>query len=262
MSNEGDVTSRGSGQREVASAVTAGARAQGSRRGTLPSPCPAPRRARVYNPPPAGRSSFLLCCSFSTLFSCHTPSYKMAAKFVVLIAFLAVANAGMVRRDAPANPWEEIQKNAEAVGKTIQEQWNKLVNSKNTAEVNKAIKDNSDEVLKQLSQLSTSLQNAINDANGKAKEALETSKKNIEKAVEDLRKSHPEVEQQANKLRDQLQAAVQTGVKETEKLAKEIAANADEANKKLAPQVKKAYEDFVMQAEEVQKKIHEAATKQ
>nr|AAG34698.1 apolipophorin-III-like protein [Epiphyas postvittana] len=186
----------------------------------------------------------------------------MVAKLVVFVAFVALAH-GMVRRDAPAqSPLQEVEKHAAEFQKTLSEQWNALVNSKNTQAVNKALKEGSDSVLQQLSQLSTSLQGAINDANGKAKEALETSRANIEKAAAELRKAHPEVEQQASQLRDRLQAAVQSGVQESQKLAKEVAAHVDETNKKLEPQIKKAYDDFVKQAEEVQKKLHEAATKQ
>lgn len=48
---------------------------------------------------------------------------------------------------------------------------------------------------------------------------------------------------------------------ETQKLAKEVGANMEETNKKLAPKVKEAYDDFVKQATEVQKKLHEAANK-
>lgn len=101
----------------------------------------------------------------------------------------------------------------------------------------------------------------INDANGKAKEALETSRANIEKAAADLRKAHPEVEQQAGQLRDRLQAAVSAGVAESQKLAQEVAAHVDQANTKLAPQIKQAYDDFTKQVEAVQKKLHEAANK-
>lgn len=102
----------------------------------------------------------------------------------------------------------------------------------------------------------------LSDANGKAKEALEASRTNIERTVEELRKAHPEVEQQATALRERLQGAVQTTLAETQKLAHEVAANMEETNKKLEPQIKKAYEDFVKQAEQVQTKIHEIATKQ
>lgn len=51
-------------------------------------------------------------------------------------------------------------------------------------------------------------------------------------------------------------------LQETQKLAKEVASNVEATNEKLAPKIKSAYDDFVKQAEEVQKKLHEAATKQ
>lgn len=53
-----------------------------------------------------------------------------------------------------------------------------------------------------------------------------------------------------------------SGSQETQKLAKEVASNVETTNQKLAPQIKSAYEAFVKQAEEVQKKVHEAANKQ
>lgn len=52
----------------------------------------------------------------------------------------------------------------------------------------------------------------MNDANGKAKTALEEARANLEKTAEELRKAHPEVEKQAGALRDKLQAAVQNTV--------------------------------------------------
>ncbi|XP_073947912.1 apolipophorin-3-like [Choristoneura fumiferana] len=185
----------------------------------------------------------------------------MVAKLVVFVAFVALAH-GMVRREASTqSPLQEVEKHAAEFQKTITEQWSALLNSKNTQAVNKALKEGSDSVLQQLSQLSTSLQGAISDANGKAKEALETTRANLEKAAAELRKAHPEVEQQAGQLRDRLQAAVSTGVAETQKLAQEVAAHVDQANTKLAPQIKQAYDDFTKQVEVVQKKLHEAANK-
>lgn len=69
---------------------------------------------------------------------------------------------GMVRREAPTqSPLQEVQQHAAEFQKTITEQWNALVNSKNTQAVNKALKEGSDSVLQQLSQLSTSLQGAV-----------------------------------------------------------------------------------------------------
>lgn len=68
----------------------------------------------------------------------------------------------MVRRDAPAaSPLQDIEKHAAEFQKTFSEQFNSLVNSKNTQEVNKALKEGSDSVLKQLSALSNSLQGAV-----------------------------------------------------------------------------------------------------
>lgn len=55
----------------------------------------------------------------------------------------------------------------------------------------------------------------LNDANGKAKEALEQTRKNLEKTAEELRKAHPDVEKQATALREKLQTAVQNAVKVT-----------------------------------------------
>ncbi|RVE43067.1 hypothetical protein evm_012298 [Chilo suppressalis] len=186
----------------------------------------------------------------------------MAAKFVVLVACLALAH-GFVKRDAPSTtPLQDLEKHAAEFQKTFSEQINSLVNSKNTQDFTKALQSGSDTVLQQLSSFSSSLQNALGDANGKAKEALESSRKNIEKAAADLRQAHPEVEQQATALKDKLQTAVQNTLQETQKLAKEVAANVDQTNQKLAPKIKSAYEDFVKQAEEVQKKLHEAANKQ
>ncbi|XP_045771301.1 apolipophorin-3-like [Maniola jurtina] len=186
------------------------------------------------------------------------------ARFIVLFfACLALAAARQVRRDAPPpSPLQEIEKHATEFSKTFTEQINSLANSKNTQEFNKALKDGSDSVLKQLSAFSSSLQNAVNDASGKAKEALEQSRANIQKAAEDLRKAHPEVEQHATQLRERIESTVKSVVAESQKLAKEVAANMEQTNQKLAPQIKSAYDDFVKQAEEVQKKLHEVATKQ
>lgn len=68
----------------------------------------------------------------------------------------------MVRRDAPASsPLADIEKHAAEFQKTFSEQFNSLVNSKNTQELNKALKEGSDSVLQQLSTLSNSLQGAV-----------------------------------------------------------------------------------------------------
>lgn len=67
----------------------------------------------------------------------------------------------MVRRDAPASPLQDIEKHAAEFQKTFSEQFNSLVNSKNTQELNKALKDGSDSVLQQLSAFSNSLQGAV-----------------------------------------------------------------------------------------------------
>ncbi|MDK0628455.1 hypothetical protein P5F04_16505, partial [Clostridium perfringens] len=98
--------------------------------------------------------------------------------------------------DAPS-PLEDLQKHAAEFQKTFQEQLNSLANSKNTQDFNKALKDGSDSVLQQLSALSSSLQGALTDANGKAKEALEATRANLEKTADELRKAHPDVEKKA-----------------------------------------------------------------
>ncbi|XP_041971715.1 apolipophorin-3-like [Aricia agestis] len=180
--------------------------------------------------------------------------------FLLIAACLALASARLVRRDAPT-VLQDIEKHANEFQKTFSEQINALANSKNTQEFQKALKDGSDTVLQQISALSASLQSALSDANGKAKEALESSRDSLQRTVEELRRAHPEVEQQATALRDKLQAAVQQTAQETQKLAKEVAANVEETNAKLAPQIKQAYDEFVKQASEVQKKLHEVATK-
>lgn len=64
------------------------------------------------------------------------------------------------RRDAPT-PLQDLEKNTLAIQKTFSDQLNALVNSKNTEEVNKALKEASDSVLKQLSAFSSSLQSAV-----------------------------------------------------------------------------------------------------
>ncbi|KPI98980.1 PREDICTED: apolipophorin-3-like [Papilio xuthus] len=184
------------------------------------------------------------------------------AKFIVLfVATFALAHAGMVRRDAPT-PLQDLQKHGEEFQKVFSEQLSAIVSSKNTQEVQKAFKDGSDSLLQQMSAFTASLQEAITDANGKVKDALEQAKTNLQKTAEDLRRAHPEVEQQAVALKDKLQAAVQNTVQETQKLAKEVATNMEETNAKLAPKIKAAYDDFVKQAEQVQKNLHEAANKQ
>lgn len=48
----------------------------------------------------------------------------------------------------------------------------------------------------------------------------------------------------------------------TQNLAKEVSANVEQTNEKLAPKLKQAYDDFVKQAEVVQKNLHNAADKQ
>nr|QTY40887.1 venom polypeptide precursor [Doratifera vulnerans] len=186
------------------------------------------------------------------------------AKFIaVLFACFALTAAGLVRRDAPAsNALDDLQKHAAEFQKTFTEQLNALVNSKSTKEVTKALQEGSESVLKQVSTLSSSLQGAVGDANGKAKEALEAARTNLEKTVEDLRKAHPEVEQQATALRDKLKTAVDNTLKQTQELAKTVASNVEDTNKKLEPKIKAAYDDFVKHAQEVQKKLHEAANKQ
>lgn len=69
----------------------------------------------------------------------------------------------MVRRDAPpaSSPLDDIQKHATEFQKTFSEQITKLTSSENTQAFNKALKEGSDSVLKQLSDLSTSLQGAV-----------------------------------------------------------------------------------------------------
>lgn len=52
----------------------------------------------------------------------------------------------------------------------------------------------------------------LNDANGKAKEALKQTQTQLQRTADELRQAHPEVEQQANALKDKLQNAVQTTV--------------------------------------------------
>lgn len=68
----------------------------------------------------------------------------------------------MVRRDAPTStPLQDLEKHAAEFQKTFSEQLNSLVNSKNTQDLNKALKEGSDSVLQQLSALSNSLQSAV-----------------------------------------------------------------------------------------------------
>lgn len=52
----------------------------------------------------------------------------------------------------------------------------------------------------------------LNDANGKAKEALKQTQAQLQRTADELRKAHPEVEQQATALKDKLQNAVQATV--------------------------------------------------
>ncbi|XP_037974604.2 apolipophorin-3 [Plutella xylostella] len=181
-------------------------------------------------------------------------------KFVALLAFVAVAH-GMVRREAPAGSTQlqDLEKHAQEFQKEFSKQLNSLASSKNTQELQKALKDGSDSVLQQISVLSSSLQSALVDANGKAKEALEKTRAELQKTAEQLRAAHPDVEAKAHELRDTLVAAVQGAAGHSERLAKEVAANLDTANQKLAPKIKEAYEAFAKNAAEVQKKIAEAA---
>nr|AAB35176.1 VPF=16.9 kda multicellular-vesicle-promoting polypeptide {N-terminal} [Trichoplusia ni=cabbage looper moths, larvae, hemolymph, Peptide Partial, 46 aa] [Trichoplusia ni] len=46
--------------------------------------------------------------------------------------------------DAPPSPLEDIEKHAAEFEKTFSEEFNSLVNSKNTEELNKALKDGED----------------------------------------------------------------------------------------------------------------------
>nr|AYO89412.1 apolipophorin III [Samia ricini] len=186
----------------------------------------------------------------------------MAAKCFVLFACVALAHGAMVRRDAPNTILQDLEKHAQDFQKTISEQFNAIVNSKNTESLNKALKEGSDSMVQQVSELSNSLQGALTDANGKAKEVLQQARQNLERTVEDLRKAHPDVEKQATALHEKLQTAIQNTLKESQNLAKEVGVNMDQTSQKLAPKLKAAYDDFVKHAEEVQKKVHEAATKQ
>ena len=187
----------------------------------------------------------------------------MTPKLSILVALIALGQARLVRRDAPApSPLEDLQKHAAEFQKTFSEQLNTFLKSEDTQKVNKALQEGSDSVLQQLSAFSNSLQAALGDANGKAKEALEKTRANLEKTAEELRKAHPDVEQQAGALRDKLQAAVQNTVQDAQKLAKEVANNVEATNQKLAPKIKAAYDDFTRQAQELQKKLHDAASKQ
>ncbi|CAK1590095.1 unnamed protein product [Parnassius mnemosyne] len=189
------------------------------------------------------------------------------AKFIVLlVATIALTQARVVRRDAPASapatPLQDLQKHAEEFQKVFADQLNSIATSKNTQEVQKAFKEGSDTLLQQLSAFTASLQSAMTDANGKIKEALEVAKTNLQRSAEELRRAHPDVEKQAVTLREKVQAAVQSTIQETQKLAKEVASNVEQTNAKLAPKIKAAYDDFVKQAEQVQKNVHEAANKQ
>ncbi|MFS6531772.1 hypothetical protein, partial [Microbacterium aurugineum] len=165
----------------------------------------------------------------------------MAAKFIVLLSCLALSSGAMVRRDAPT-PLQELEKHASEFQKVFSEQLNSLANSKNTQELNKAFKDGSDAVLQQVSAFSQNLQSVMGDANGKAKEALEQTRANLEKTVSDLRKAHPDVEKGANELKAKIEQAVQNTMTESQKLAKEVAANMEATNQKLAPKLKEAYD--------------------
>nr|ABV68866.1 apolipophorin III [Trichoplusia ni] len=50
----------------------------------------------------------------------------MAAKLLVLVACIALSHAGMVRRDAPPSPLQDIEKHAAEFQKTFSEQFNSL----------------------------------------------------------------------------------------------------------------------------------------
>lgn len=73
--------------------------------------------------------------------------------------------AAIVRRDAPSSggQLDQLQKNADEFAKTFNEQINSLVNSKNTQDLNKALKESSDAILHQVSDLSKSLQSAVSN---------------------------------------------------------------------------------------------------
>lgn len=67
-----------------------------------------------------------------------------------------------MRRDAPASNFlQDLEKRAADIQKTFSEQFQAISNSKNVQDVNKAVKESSDVVLKQLSTLSSSLQSAV-----------------------------------------------------------------------------------------------------
>ncbi|CAH0713373.1 unnamed protein product, partial [Brenthis ino] len=233
-----------------------------SRSRTISAPAPSrPSPRALYTRRAPGPGTLSRALQFTT--SPCTTNFKMAKFAVLFFACLALASARLVRREAPASsPLQELEKHAIEFQKTMTEQFNALSNSKSSQDLSKAFKEGSDSLLQQLSSLSTTLQNAMSDANGKAKEALEQAHTKLQQTAEDLRKSHPEVEQQVTQMREKLQTAVTSAVDQTQKLAKEVAANIEETNQKLAPQIKQAYDDFVKQAEQMQKKLHEAANKQ
>lgn len=69
----------------------------------------------------------------------------------------------MVRREAPAGSTQlqDLEKHAQEFQKEFSKQLNSLASSKNTQELQKALKDGSDSVLQQISVLSSSLQSAV-----------------------------------------------------------------------------------------------------
>lgn len=52
----------------------------------------------------------------------------------------------------------------------------------------------------------------IEDASGKAKEALVSSRASLQRTADELRAAHPDVEAQASALRDKISTAVQNTV--------------------------------------------------
>ncbi|XP_037872121.1 apolipophorin III isoform X2 [Bombyx mori] len=215
---------------------------------------------RVYIARPGRNQHTLLCVAVRFASPPHSVSRQhiMAAKFVVLFACIALAQGAMVRRDAP-DFFKDIEHHTKEFHKTLEQQFNSLTKSKDAQDFSKAWKDGSESVLQQLNAFAKSLQGALGDANGKAKEALEQSRQNIERTAEELRKAHPDVEKNATALREKLQAAVQNTVQESQKLAKKVSSNVQETNEKLAPKIKAAYDDFAKNTQEVIKKIQEAA---
>ncbi|CAB3245505.1 unnamed protein product [Arctia plantaginis] len=224
------------------------------------------RRTRISTPRRAPRCTRRSTRASDSPYCSETYNLStMAAKFIIFFAIFALSQASVVRRDAPAPTssfLQDFEKRVADFQKTFSEHFQAVTNSKNVQDVNKALKDGSDEVLKQLSTLSSSIQSALTDANGKAKETLEQMQQNVQKTAEELKRTHPDVEKNANELRNKLQTAVQSTLQESQKYFKEVATNLEQSNEKLAPKIKEAFEEFVKQAEAVQKKVHDAATKQ